>query len=144
MGKDSEETRGATGSRIVDSETPGYSSSFSRVRQSKTRGLPNADRILASTSTCACGTQLDIHVGWGDRIESLGGANDESGGDTTAARLEHGFRLALSRSPSEAETQLLQRGFERRLAEFRGDLKASASLARDLKQRGLLDETLIV
>ena len=52
----------------------------------------------------------------------------KDGGDTTAARIEHGFRLALGRSPSEAETQLLQRGYERRLAEFRRDPKATAAL----------------
>ena len=52
----------------------------------------------------------------------------KDGGDTTAERIEHGFRLALGRSPTAAETQLLQRGYERRLAEFREDAKATAAL----------------
>lgn len=54
----------------------------------------------------------------------------QDGGRSPANRIEHGFRLALGRRPTPDEVQILERGYERRLAEFRADPKAAAKLVR--------------
>lgn len=50
------------------------------------------------------------------------------GGDTPAARLAYGFRLAVGRDPNEHELSLLADGLSSDLARFRADPQAAASL----------------
>jgi hypothetical protein len=52
------------------------------------------------------------------------------GGSSAASRIEHGFRLALGRRPTPSEVQILQRGYERRFAEYRADPQAAAKLVQ--------------
>ncbi len=50
------------------------------------------------------------------------------GGTTPESRIRHGFRLALSRFPREAELKVLVAGFRQREAGFRADPSSAASL----------------
>jgi len=52
------------------------------------------------------------------------------GGKTPAERIGYGVRLALGREPKPSELQILQRGYERRLAEFRAEPAEAAKLVR--------------
>jgi hypothetical protein len=52
----------------------------------------------------------------------------KDGGTTPDARIAHGFRLATSRRPSEAERTVLTAGLARRLAGFREDRDAARGL----------------
>jgi hypothetical protein len=50
------------------------------------------------------------------------------GGDTPAVRLAYAFRLATARTPSPAETAVLEAGLNRRLAQYRTDRAAAEKL----------------
>ncbi len=50
------------------------------------------------------------------------------GGDTRDARLTHGFRLVLARTPRPAELAVLRASYERSLADFGKDTEAAKSL----------------
>ncbi len=50
------------------------------------------------------------------------------GGDTTAARVTHGFRLLLARSPSQRELAVLSAAFERARTDFTRDPAAAKAL----------------
>jgi hypothetical protein len=51
------------------------------------------------------------------------------GGETPAARIAHGFRLAVGRPPAEAELATLMAGFEADRAAFAGDSAAAGQFA---------------
>ncbi|MBS1857066.1 MAG: PSD1 domain-containing protein [Acidobacteria bacterium] len=52
----------------------------------------------------------------------------KEGGAAPAGRLAYGFRLATERTPSPAETAVLEAGLNRRLAQYRADPAAAAKL----------------
>jgi hypothetical protein len=52
------------------------------------------------------------------------------GGSSPEERIAYGVRLTLARSPRGDETALLQRGFKRRLAEFKRDPRAAEKLVK--------------
>jgi hypothetical protein len=52
----------------------------------------------------------------------------QEGGDAVDARLTHGFRLLLARSPQPAELSILHTAYERARADFANDTEAAKAL----------------
>ena len=58
------------------------------------------------------------------------------GGDTTASRISHAFRLATARKPNPNELDILTAAFEREKARFASDPVATKDLLQESENTG--------